>query len=27
LNEWVWKWNHRDDDAAMFRTLIANAAS
>jgi len=27
LNEWVWKWNHRDDDAAMFRTLLANAAS
>ena len=22
LNEWVWKWNHRDDDAAMFRTLL-----
>jgi transposase len=27
LNEWVWKWNHRDDDEAMFRTLLANAAS
>ncbi len=27
LNEWVWKWNHRDDDAAQFRTLLANAAS
>jgi transposase len=27
LNEWVWKWNHRDDDAAMFRTLLTNAAS
>jgi transposase len=27
LNEWVWKWNHRDDDAAMFRSLLANAAS
>jgi transposase len=26
LNEWVWKWNHRTDDAAMFRTLLANAA-
>ena len=26
LNEWVWKWNHRDDDHAMFRSLIANAA-
>jgi transposase len=27
LNEWVWKWNHRDDDAAMFRSLLANAVS
>ena len=27
LNEWVWKWNHRKDDEAMFRTLLANAAS
>jgi transposase len=27
LNEWVWKWNHRDDDAAMFRTLLDNAAT
>ncbi len=27
LNEWVWKWNHRDDDAAMFRSLLRNAAS
>ncbi len=26
LNEWVWKWNHRDDDEAMFRTLILSAA-
>jgi hypothetical protein len=26
LNEWVWKWNHRDDDAAMFRSLLRNAA-
>ena len=26
LNEWLWKWNHRDDDAAMFRTLLDNAA-
>lgn len=25
LNEWVWKWNHRDDDAAMFRSLLRNA--
>jgi transposase-like protein len=27
LNEWVWKWNHRDDDRAMFRTLIESATS
>jgi len=27
LNEWVWKWNHRDDDHAMFRTLLQSAAS
>jgi transposase len=27
LNEWVWKWNHRDDDEAMFRQLLSNAAS
>jgi len=27
LNEWVWKWNHRDDDAAMFRSLLDNAAA
>jgi transposase len=26
LNEWVWKWNHRDDDKAMFRSLLDNAA-
>jgi len=26
LNEWVWKWNHRDDDEAMFRQLLASAA-
>jgi transposase len=26
LNEWVWKWNHRNDDAAMFRSLIVSAA-
>jgi transposase len=26
LNEWVWKWNHRDDDQAMFRSLLLNAA-
>ena len=25
LNEWVWKWNHRHDDAAMFRSLLLNA--
>jgi transposase-like protein len=27
LNEWVWKWNHRDDDEAMFSQLIAAAAA
>jgi transposase-like protein len=27
LNEWVWKWNHRDDDEAMFRQLLANAVA
>ena len=27
LNEWVWKWNHRDDDRAMFRSLLDNAAA
>lgn len=26
LNEWVWKWNRRDDDEAMFRQLLSNAA-
>jgi transposase len=26
LNEWVWKWNHRDDDEAMFRMLFVRAA-
>jgi transposase len=26
LNEWVWKWNHRFDDEAMFRTLLNSAA-
>jgi transposase-like protein len=26
LNEWVWKWNHRNDDRAMFRSLLDNAA-
>jgi len=27
LNEWVWKWNHRNDDRAMFRSLLSNAAA
>jgi transposase len=27
LNEWVWKWNHRHDDEAMYRQLLASAAS
>lgn len=26
LNEWVWKWNHREDDEAMFRQLLGSAA-
>jgi transposase-like protein len=26
LNEWVWKWNHRKDDEAMFRQLLHVAA-
>jgi transposase len=25
LNEWVWKWNRRDDDEAMFRQLLSSA--
>jgi transposase-like protein len=27
LNEWVWKWNHRDDDEAMFRQLLTSATT
>jgi transposase len=27
LNEWVWKWNHRKDDRAMFHRLLRNAAA
>jgi transposase-like protein len=27
LNEWVWKWNHRDDDRAMFHQLLLSSAS
>lgn len=27
LNEYVWRYNHRDDDAAQFLTLILRAAS
>jgi transposase-like protein len=27
LNEFVWRYNHRDDDEAQFRTLLVNAAS
>jgi transposase len=27
LNEWVWKWNHRNDDEGMFRMLLARTAS
>jgi transposase len=26
LNEYVWRWNHRDDDRAMLTLLLANAA-
>jgi hypothetical protein len=26
LNEYVWRYNHRDDDRAMFLNLILNAA-
>ena len=26
LNEWVWKWNRRDDDVAMFWQLLDSAA-
>jgi transposase-like protein len=27
LNEWVWKWNHRKDDKAMFTSLLQQAAT
>jgi transposase-like protein len=27
LNEFAWRYNHRDDDEAQFRTLLRNAAS
>ena len=27
LNEWVWKYNHRDDDRAMFRTMLQSAVT
>jgi len=27
VNEYVWRYNHRDDDEAQFRTLLRNAAS
>jgi transposase len=26
LNEWAWRYNHRDDDQAQFRTLLLSAA-
>ena len=26
LNEYVWRYNHRDQDAAMFLTLLLRAA-
>jgi transposase len=27
LNEYAWRWNHRDDTAPQFKTLLARAAS
>jgi transposase len=27
VNEYVWRYNHRDDDEAQFRTLLRNAAN
>jgi transposase-like protein len=27
LNEWVWKWNRRDDEEAMSRQLLRSAAT
>lgn len=27
LNEWVWKWNRRDDDEAMFRQLLSSSTA
>ncbi|MGH2934892.1 MAG: IS1595 family transposase [Gaiellaceae bacterium] len=27
LNEYAWRYNHRDDDEAMFRSLLDNAAT
>jgi ribosomal protein L37AE/L43A len=27
LNEYVWRYNHRDDDEAQFRTLLMSAAT
>jgi transposase-like protein len=27
LNEYVWRYNHRDDDEAQFRTLLSSAAA
>ena len=27
VNEYVWRYNHRDDDEAQFRTLLRNSAS
>jgi hypothetical protein len=26
LNHWAWMWNHRQDDRAMFKTLLSSAA-
>ena len=27
LNEYVWRWNHRDEPAAMFLSLLLRAAN
>ena len=27
LNEWTWRYNHREDPRAMFLSLVARAAS
>jgi transposase len=27
LNEWAWRWNHRDDPRAMYELLLARATA